>query len=78
MRLSVWLAVAQRRLDNVAVLERRDAIEAMLAIRVIAGKAGRLDAFRLAFEPCTFVAWTLRQRADATSLPRCLAASLPR
>jgi hypothetical protein len=70
MRLSAWLAVAQRGLDHVAVMEGRDAIEAMLAVRVIAGKAGRLDAFRLAFEPCTSAAWMLRQRADAASLTR--------
>ena len=68
MQPSARLAVAQRGPGNVAVLSGRDAIETMLAIRVIAGKAGRLDDCRLAFEPGTSARKVLRQRANAASL----------
>jgi hypothetical protein len=67
---SAWQEVVQAGLDKLGALDPRDAIEAMLAIQVIAANAGMLDAYRLAFEPGTTAAQAMRQRASATSLGR--------
>jgi hypothetical protein len=67
---SAWQEVVQAGLDDLAALDPRDPIEAMLAIQIIAANAGSLDAYRLAFEPGTTAAQALRQRANAASLAR--------
>jgi hypothetical protein len=67
---SAWQEVVQAGLDALGAFDPRDAIEAMLAIQVIAANAGMLDAYRLAFEPGTTAAQAMRQRASATSLGR--------
>jgi hypothetical protein len=46
-------------------MDRRDAVEARLAIRGITANARMLDAFQFAFEPGTSAAQTPRQRANA-------------
>jgi hypothetical protein len=66
---SAWQEVVQAGLDTLGVLAPRDAIEAILAIQIIAANAGSLDAYRLAFEPGTTAVQALRQRANAASLP---------
>src|SRR5271156_2948679 len=65
---SAWQEVVQAGLDDLAALDPRDPIEAMLAIQIIAANAGMLDAHRLAFEPGTTAVQAARQRASAASL----------
>jgi len=67
---SAWREVVQGGLDKLEALDPRDAIEAMLAIQVIALSAGALDASRLAFEAGATGAEARRQRASAASLGR--------
>jgi len=67
---SAWQEVVQGGLDKLGELDPRDALEAMLAIQVIAASAGALDAYRLAFEPGTTAAQALRQRANAAAMVR--------
>ncbi len=73
---SAWQEVVQAGLDALGVFDPRDAIEAMLAIQVIAANAGSLDAYRLAFEPGTAAVQALRQRANAASLARTMTGAL--
>jgi len=67
---SAWQEVVQDGLDMLGILAPRNALEAMLAIQIIASNAGMLDAYRLAFEPDTTAAQALRQRASGSALGR--------
>jgi hypothetical protein len=67
---TAWQQVVQDGLDELAALDPRDPIEAMLAIQVIAAHAGVLDACRLSFEPGATAVLAARQRASAASLFR--------
>ncbi len=73
---SGWQEVVQVALDRLGQLDPRDAIEAMLAIQIIAANAGVLDAYRLAFEPGTTAAQALRQRANAAALTRAMTGAM--
>ena len=73
---SAWQEVVQVALDRLGQLDPRDAIEAMLAIQIIAANAGVLDAYRLAFEPGTTAAQALRQRANAAALTRAMTGAM--
>jgi hypothetical protein len=67
---TAWQEVVQDGLDELAALDPRDPIEAMLAIQVIAAHAASVDAYRLAFEPGATAVLAARQRANAASLFR--------
>jgi hypothetical protein len=67
---SAWQEVVQAGLDDLAALDPRDPIEAMLAIQIIAAHAGSVDAYRLAFEPGATAAEARRQRASGLALDR--------
>jgi len=67
---SAWQEAVQAGLDKLEVLDPRDAIEAMLAIQIIALNAGVIDATRIAFDPGTTAAMALKHRASAASLGR--------
>ena len=73
---TAWQDVVQGGLDKLGELDPRDAIEAMLAIQIIAANAATLDAYRLAFEPGTTAAQALRQRANAASLTRAMTGAM--
>ena len=73
---TAWQEVVQAGLDKLGAFDPRDAIEAMLAIQIIAANAGSLDAYRLAFEPGTTAVQALRQRANATSLARTMTGAI--
>jgi hypothetical protein len=73
---TAWQDTVQGGLDTLGALDPRDAIEAMLAIQIIAADAGSLDAYRLAFEPGTTAVQALRQRANAASLARTMTGAL--
>jgi hypothetical protein len=62
--------VVQDGLDALGGLDPRDAVQAMLAVQIVAANAGALDALRLAFEPGTTAAHAHRQRGSAASLAR--------
>jgi hypothetical protein len=69
---TAWQEVVQGGLDKLGELDPRDALEAMLAIQMIAANTGALDAYRLAFEPGTTAVQALRQRANAAALVRAM------
>jgi hypothetical protein len=73
---TAWQEAVQAGLDELEVLDPRDAIEAMLAIQFIALSAGVVDASRLAFDPGTTAAQALKQRASAASLGRVAIATM--
>jgi len=66
----------QGALDKLGELDPRDALEAMLAIQIIAANAGVLDAYRLAFEPGSTAAQALRQRANAAAMTRAMGVAM--
>ena len=73
---TAWQDCVQGGLDKLGALDPRDAVEAMLAIQIIALNAGMLDALRLAFEPGTTAAQALRQRANAAALTRAMTGAM--
>src|SRR5271165_4693729 len=73
---SAWQEVVQSGLDKLGELDPRDAIEAMLAIHIVATSAGVLDAYRLAFEPGTTAAQARQQRANAAALTRAMTGAM--
>ena len=73
---SVWQEVVQAGLDDLAALDPRDPIEAMLAIQIIAANAGSADAYRLAFEPGATAVQARQQRASGLALGRGVAAAM--
>ena len=73
---SAWQEVVQGGLDKLGELDPRDAIEAMLAIHIVATSAGVLDAYRLAFEPGTTAVQARQQRANAAALTRTMTGTM--
>ena len=67
---TAWQEVVRDGLDALGGLDPRDAVQAMLAVQIVAANAGALDALRLAFEPGTTSAQAHRQRGSAASLAR--------
>ena len=73
---SAWQDAVQDALDKLDALDPRDAIEAMLAIHVIALNAGLLDACQLASEPTATPEQARLQRASAVALHRSIVGSV--
>jgi len=73
---AAWQEVVQHALDQLGALDPRDAIEAMLAIDVVALNAGVLDACRRAAEPSAGPDAVLRQRGTAMGLFRAVSGGL--
>src|SRR5208282_2671387 len=69
---TAWQAAVQDSLDKLAALDPRDAIEAMLAIDLVAFNAAQRDALRLAVEPAATADQARLQRASAVALHRSL------
>ncbi len=67
---TAWSDEIQTALDTIAALDPANPIEAILAIQIIAARAGALDSYRLAFEPGAPAAQALRHRATANALTR--------
>ncbi len=67
---TAWQAAVQDSLDKLTALDPRDAIEAMLAIDLIALNAAQRDALRLAVEPAATADQARLQRASAVALHR--------
>ena len=67
---AAWQDAVQDSLDKVAALDPRDAIEAMLAIDLVALNAAKLNALRLAVEPAATADQARLQRASAVALHR--------
>jgi hypothetical protein len=72
----VWQQVAQAALGELGALDPRDALETLLAVRVISCNAAAADACRIAFEPTTTAPDALRHRANAVALGRTITALL--
>jgi hypothetical protein len=73
---SIWQAVVHAALGQLGTLDPRDPIEAMLAVQVVSGNAGALDALRIAMSPDTTAVQAQRQRANAAMLNRGVANAL--
>src|SRR5208282_1161956 len=72
---TAWQAAVQDSLDKLAALDPRDAIEAMLAIDLVAFNAAQRDALHLAVEPAATADQARLQRASAVALHRAFAST---
>ena len=72
---TAWQAAVQDSLDKLAALDPRDAIEAMLAIDLVAFNAAQRDALHLAVEPAASADQARLQRASAVALHRAFAST---
>src|ERR1700733_7181202 len=73
---TAWQDAVQDSLDKLEALNPRDAIEAMLAIDIVALHAARLNALRLAVEPTATADQARLQRASAVALFRSFAGAV--
>ena len=73
---TAWQEVVRTGLDELNVLDPRDAIETMLAIQIIGLHAQTADAMRLAIDPSTSALQALRHRASVASLGRVAIATM--
>ena len=73
---TAWQDAVQESLDKLSALNPGDAIEAMLAIDLVALNAAQRDALRLAVEPAATAEQARLQRASAVALFRSFATTV--